>query len=62
MLDTALKDARAGVAATVEAALGDVALPVADAMRYAVVDPRRYALHGRRRAAPWPANGACEMG
>jgi len=37
MLDTALKDARAGVAATVEAALGDVALPVADAMRYAVV-------------------------
>lgn len=37
MLEAALKDAQTGVAATVEATLSDLDLPVADAMRYAVV-------------------------
>lgn len=37
MLDGALTDARSGVALAVQAALSDVDLPVADAMRYAVV-------------------------
>lgn len=37
MLDAALKDARLGVAAEVEGALAGVDLPVAAAMRYAVV-------------------------
>ena len=37
MLDAALKTARDGVAATVEDALADIDMPVADAMRYAVV-------------------------
>jgi len=68
MLDAALKDARGGVARTVEAALADVALPVADAMRYAVVGGKGLRgflvlegarLHGAAHALPVAAAIEC---
>ena len=68
MLKTALQEASAGVADAVEAALADVALPVADAMRYAVVGGKCLRgflvlegarLHGVRDAMPVAAAIEC---
>lgn len=68
MLDAALKDARGDVARIVDAALADVALPVADAMRYAVVGGKGLRgflvlegarLHGAAHALPVAAAIEC---
>lgn len=68
MLKTALQDASAGVAGVVEAALADVDLPVADAMRYAVVGGKCLRgflvlegarLHGTQAALPVAAAIEC---